>query len=69
MQRITIGRYRQSDGITEPASAYAGWIEGVRDDGSEWILYLDTEGSPQEFWGQRDADGAVRGESVDLSST
>lgn len=62
MQRITIERYPDSEQL-----GYAGFIEGTRDDGSTWIMWLDDAGSPAVFWGQREPDGAVIGEGVDLS--
>lgn len=78
MQNITIGRYKTSDdthnlghlgSITIPVSSvFDGWIEGVRDDGSKWIMWLDALGNPLIYFGQRDAEsGAVEGEPVVLS--
>lgn len=58
MQNITIGRYRDND--------FAGWIEGVRDDGSRWVMFIDAQGSPQTFWAHREPDGAVIGPAIDL---
>lgn len=78
MQRITIGRYgvipsdvpRPDDPDLTPAQdLYAGWIEGVRNDGTTWIMWLDAAGSPDQFWARRDEDGGVEGEPVDLSGT
>jgi hypothetical protein len=63
MQNITVGRY-DHESITKD---YAGWIEGCRSDGSSWILWLDGEGSPAEFWGRREDSGAVIGEPVLLT--
>ncbi|WP_050768121.1 hypothetical protein [Nocardia farcinica] len=82
MQNITIGRYKPSEGtITrvhhdsdgveisrEVVNAYAGWIEGVRDDGSRWIMFLDADGNPSSYFGQREPDGAVIGEPVILDA-
>lgn len=61
MQRITIGRYK--GGVPE----YAGWIEGVRDDGTEWIMWLDDHGSPVLLWQHRDEGGGIVGEPVVLA--
>lgn len=75
MQRITIGRYgtipadipRPADSI--PAQdAYAGWIEGVRDDGTEWIVFLDRVGNPDVYWPHREEGGSVVGDPVLLSA-
>lgn len=79
MQNITIGRYKPDEGnITkihyegdevvrrEVVHSYAGWIEGIREDGTTWILWLDEHGSPKTFWAQREPDGAVIGEPVFL---
>lgn len=77
MQNITIGRYgpgestvlRTDDGetIQQIPDAYAGWIEGIREDGSTWIMYLDAAGSPQVFWPRRDPDGGVIGDGIPLA--
>lgn len=64
MQRITIGRYRTPDNTPD----YAGYIEGVRDDGTEWIMFLDHTGSPAVYWAERGNDGGVVGDPVHLSS-
>jgi hypothetical protein len=64
MQNITIGRYSEAEGIEK---AFAGWIEGVRDDGTSWIMYLDAEGNPETFWAQRESDGAVIGDAMILA--
>lgn len=74
MQNITIGRYRPASdsglivppGSVDVADLYAGWIEGTREDGSGWILWLDAQGSPDVFWGQRDPDGGIVGDPVVL---
>lgn len=79
MQNITIGRYRPDEGtITkvhykgdtelrrEIVHSYAGWVEGVREDGSSWILWLDENASPVMYYGRRESDGAVIGEPVTL---
>ncbi|GAA2436246.1 hypothetical protein [Mycolicibacterium llatzerense] len=81
MQNITIGRYKPSQHLIDTtvqlgpnaanmvvdiASLYDGWIEGVRDDGSTWIMWLDAHGSPQCFWAEREDSGAVVGEAVNL---
>lgn len=72
MQNITIGRYRfpetavhHEDGSVTPLE-HSGWIEGTREDGSTWILFLDQNGSPDLFWGARDADGGVQGQPMRL---
>ena len=63
MQRITVGRYKDDD----TASEYAGWLEGVRDDGTSWIMWLDGEGNPTVFWPRRAEDGGVVGEPITLT--
>ncbi|CAA0134561.1 Uncharacterised protein [Mycolicibacterium vanbaalenii] len=80
MQRVTIGRYREipadiprQENFVPAQDAYSGWIEGVRDDGTEWILFLDSEGSPSVYWPNREArsvepdGGAVVGDPVFLT--
>lgn len=77
MQNITIGRYKPTDPsllrtlgtskiIHDVADYFSGWIEGTREDGSAWILWLDENGSPSQFWAQRDDDGAVIGDPITL---
>lgn len=71
MNNITIGRYKapQSDAIDlgfakaviPVSSAFDGWIEGTRDDGSTWIMWLDAVGNPLVYFAQRGEDGAVEG--------
>ncbi|MGV0738220.1 hypothetical protein ABQF35_14330 [Mycobacterium syngnathidarum] len=61
MQRIEIGRY------PVPAEGWAGYVEGTRDDGSTWVMFLDAAGSPAQFYGVREPDGAVVEEPVVLT--
>jgi hypothetical protein len=61
MRRIVTGRY---DSLTE--AGFAGWVEGTRNDGSTWILFVDQDGSPAEFFAQRDESGAILGDGVAL---
>ncbi len=62
MQRVEIGRY------TVPAeSGYAGYIEGTRDDGTTWIMFMDEAGSPALFWPTREQTGAVVGDPIKLA--
>lgn len=82
MQNITIGRYSEGEAVAtrihcdaegnevsrEQVQAHAGWIEGVRDDGTTWIMYMDAGGSPECFWPIRDESGAVSGDPVILSA-
>lgn len=63
MKNINIERYDHPS-ITR---AWSGLIEGERADGSTWILFLNAEGSPALFWGERDAAGATIGDPVVLS--
>lgn len=81
MNNITIGRYRTGECVAtrihcdadaaevsrEEFQPHAGWIEGVRDDESTWIMYLDAEGSPRCFWARRELDGGVIGEPTLLA--
>jgi hypothetical protein len=76
MQNITIGRYTEREGIIHRDESgdiqsieqnYAGWIEGVRDDGSTWIMWLDAAGSPEIYWARRDPDGGVIGDGIPLA--
>lgn len=77
MQNITIGRYKPwptplPPNVEDTADHFDGWIEGVRDDGSTWIMFLDAHGSPQVFWADREPEdgdypGGVVGDPIDLS--
>lgn len=75
MQNITIGRYSDDEGrvhrdeagaIERIEKTHDGWIEGIRDDGSTWIMFLNAAGSPEVYWGQRDPDGGVIGDGLPL---
>lgn len=73
MQNITIGRYKPFPGAvpessTDVAELFDGWIEGTRNDGSTWIMWLDAHGNPTTFYPHRDSDGGVIGHPVDLSA-
>lgn len=80
MNNITIGRYKPYDlpvniktedgepiAVVDIADLYDGWIEGVRDDGSRWIMWLDAKGNPTVFYPRRDEDGGIACESIDLT--
>ncbi|XAL85095.1 hypothetical protein RSPPQCQH_CDS0044 [Mycolicibacterium phage phi1_186001] len=79
MQNITIGRYKPAqvhaniecfDGkppvVLDVADLFDGWIEGIRDDGSSWIMWLDSKGNPCVFYPNRDEDGGVIGDGIRL---
>ena len=79
MNRISVERYRPSDvcGVSVDdgpevvvpiTSEYAGLVEGVRDDGTSWLMYLDADGSPLVFWSQRGPAGEVIGAPISLQS-
>jgi hypothetical protein len=53
---------------TDVSAYFDGWVEGVRDDGSTWIMWLDSKGNPTVFYANRDEDGGVDDASrIDLS--
>ena len=62
-RRINIERYDNPEQI-----GYSALIEGVRDDGTGWIMWLDNNGSPSVYFARRDETGAVISEGVDLES-
>jgi len=62
MRRISVERYRNPQEL-----GYSGLVEGVRDDGSSWIMWLDENGSPALYWARRDEGGGVIGEPIDLA--
>ncbi|MEV4127134.1 hypothetical protein [Nocardia sp. NPDC049707] len=62
MRNINVERYSHPS-IT---SDWSGLVEGVRKDGSRWILWLDADESPALFWAERDEDGAVIGDPIVL---
>lgn len=59
MGSITIGRY-DHESITQD---WAGWFEPAD---KSWIIFTDAAGCPALYYTQRDADGAVVGEPIDL---
>lgn len=75
MQNITIGRYRPAsdygievpEGSVDVADEWAGYIEGTREDGSGWILWIDAAGNPSVFYAQREADGGIIEPGIPLS--
>lgn len=71
MQNITIGRYKACpeplpEGVVAAADYCNGWIEGIRDDGSTWIMFFDAHGGPELYWAEREESGAVVGDPVNL---
>lgn len=73
MRRISIERYAEEPQVRvgdhlEPQSDHcAGLVEGVRDDGTRWVMFLDKVGSPAMFWAVRNEDGSVVGDPVFLA--
>lgn len=71
-KRITIERYNSTPedvlegGPLSLQDQYAGCIEGETDDGKRWILFVDGDGRPLVFWPDREQDGAVIGDGIDL---
>ncbi|WP_043598929.1 hypothetical protein [Nocardia otitidiscaviarum] len=63
MRNINIERYEHPS-ITKD---WSGLVEGVRNDGTSWILFVNADGSPELFWGSRDIDGGVIGEPTVLT--
>lgn len=63
MQNITIGRYSPPE---VESHQYGGWIEGVRNDGTTWIMFLGDDGNPQTFFAVREPDGGVVSDPVVL---
>lgn len=66
MQRIGIERYKRELHDSPDGWPYSGLIEGSRDDGSRWIMWLDERGSPALFYANRDEYGGVVGDPVAL---
>lgn len=59
MSNLTIGRY-DHESIRKD---WAGYIEPAD---KSWIIYLHADGKPALYWPERDADGGVVGEPVEL---
>lgn len=57
MSNIQIERY------ADPKS----WAGCIYDDAESWIIFLDADGRPKLFWGERDEKGGVIGEPIILS--
>lgn len=84
MQRITISRYNSNHAIDTECEVtdddgtpklvditehYSGVIEGERDNGTTWLMFVDAHGSPELFWSENtptsvDADGNITGGGV-----
>lgn len=58
MKDIKVGRYDQA---LNPDLEYGGWVE---DEDATWILFLDRDGRPSQFYAQRDDKGGVTSEPV-----
>lgn len=63
MRKILIERNKNAAEI-----GYAGTISGETDDGRKWVMFLDANGAPDVFWPERDDDGTVRGQGIDLGT-
>lgn len=61
MRSIRIERYPNPEAL-----GVSGLIEGERDDGSTWIMWLDDKGDPTAYWANRDEGGGIMGAGVDL---
>lgn len=66
---IKIGRYNTDaiyaigpDGERESC----GWSGYIEDGDMSWILFLNDDGKPALYWGERDEGGGVVGEPVEL---
>ena len=79
MQRITISRFTgdiaknssciltDDDGVDHVEAIedhYSAVVEGVRDDGSGWVMFIDADGCPELFWSERGPDRVVDGAVV-----
>lgn len=71
--KLKVGAYGEEtrsigpDGVAKPLShSFAGYIE---DESASWIVFLDGLGRPAVYWPNRDADGGVVGDPIDLSTT
>lgn len=59
MSSITIGRY-DHESVTKD---FAGWVEPAD---KSWIIFLDADGKPAVYYAERDAEGGVIGEGINL---
>jgi hypothetical protein len=71
MQRVEIGRWKNHEGqlpegLVDGVDEYEAWITGTRDDGSGWIMWFDTSGSPVRFFGNLDDLGGGAAPMIDL---
>lgn len=63
MRKITIERYPVAAATT---CGYGGLVEGERDDGSTWIMWLDDSGSPAVYFAHRGEGGETIGDGLVL---
>lgn len=60
MRNIEIGRYGASEAKDlTTGRGFSGWISGEDNDGRGWIFWLDENGRPVVFFGNREPSGAV----------
>lgn len=73
MGDIKIGRYSDTYGINPVEEVdgrqitleFSGWIE---DEDRTWIIFLDGQGKPTLYWGERDELGGTLGDPVRLAA-
>ncbi|MDE1673841.1 hypothetical protein [Nocardia gipuzkoensis] len=81
MQNISIARFKPGEVTTIRTECdadgkelsrtefdpHGGYVEGSRDDGTRWVVFIAPDGTPQYFYPHRAEDGIVSGDVVFLS--
>lgn len=60
MRNIEIGRYGADEAKDlRTGRGFSGWISGEDNDGHGWIMWMDENGRPCVYFGNREPSGAV----------
>lgn len=62
-KNINIERYPNPD-----ETGYSSVIEGSDNVGNSWVMWLNSDGTPEVFWGHREEDGSVVGDGIPLTA-
>lgn len=68
---VKIGRYNPEEcwGVGPDGEHLPfGWSGYIEDGAESWILFLDEAGRPKLFWDERDENGGVIGDPIELAA-
>lgn len=65
MRNIEIGRYGAAEAKDlRTGKGFTGWISGEDNEGTGWIMWLDENGRPVVYFGNRGPSGTVSNDSL-----